>query len=149
MADELREVLPGESSKRQLESDDEDEEEIDTEEEQELQIKQMAQLIQKYRSTIPDRIKDSFSSLLIAQRPPILPSLSPVLQLNDRNPESVDAEEDGDIAEKIELLKKKISSNVSAFPTVLKRVNDCISRFDKLDSYNVNIHPAFKKKRTS
>ena len=60
-----------------------------------------------------------------------------------------DAEQDQEIAEKLQLLKDKISSNVSAMPIVLKRMKECISKIDKLDSYNGIIHPAFKRKKTS
>lgn len=53
------------------------------------------------------------------------------------------------MAKKIQLLKDKISSNVSAMPIVLKRMKECISKIDKLDSNNGIIHPAFKRKKTS
>lgn len=52
-------------------------------------------------------------------------------------------------AEKVSLLKTKISSNAAAMPTVLKRMKECIARIEELDSYNGIIHPAFKKKRPS
>ncbi|KAF9617658.1 hypothetical protein IFM89_037721 [Coptis chinensis] len=58
------------------------------------------------------------------------------------------AEEDHEIAAKVTLLNHKISSNISAMPSALKRMNDCNSMMEKLDTYNVNIHPAFKRKRT-
>lgn len=52
-------------------------------------------------------------------------------------------------AKKIQLLKDKISSNITMIPTVLKRMKECISTIDNLDSYNGVIHPAFKRKKTS
>ncbi|KAF9602728.1 hypothetical protein IFM89_030616 [Coptis chinensis] len=58
------------------------------------------------------------------------------------------AEEDHEIAAKVTLLNHKISSNISAMPSALKRMNDCNSMMEKLDTYNVNIHPAFKRKGT-
>lgn len=61
---------------------------------------------------------------------------------------SVQAEEEKEYAEKIQLLKQKLSNNASAMPNVLKRMKDCISRIDKLDSYNGDVHPAFKRKRS-
>lgn len=61
---------------------------------------------------------------------------------------SVQAEEDKEYAEKIQLLKQKLSSNASVMPRVLKRMKDCISRIDKLDSCSGVIHPAFKRKRS-
>lgn len=51
--------------------------------------------------------------------------------------------------EKIQLLKDKISSNASAMPVVVKRMQECLLKIDKLDSQNLAIHPAFKRKRTS
>lgn len=56
-------------------------------------------------------------------------------------------EEGLETAKKIQLLKDKISSNISMIPTVLKRMKDCISTIDNLDSCNVVIHPAFKRKK--
>ena len=50
--------------------------------------------------------------------------------------------------DKVQLLKDKISSNIAAMPKVIKRMNDCISRIDKLVSSEVTIHPAFKRKKT-
>lgn len=55
---------------------------------------------------------------------------------------------DPENAEKVQLLKQKISSNASAMQIVLKRLNDCIARFDMLESSNVIIHPAFKRRKT-
>ncbi|XP_059457625.1 uncharacterized protein LOC132187352 isoform X2 [Corylus avellana] len=59
------------------------------------------------------------------------------------------AEEDQEMAKKIQLLKDKMSSNASVMPNVLKRMKECISKIDKLDSNNGIIHPAFKRKKTS
>ncbi|RVW59045.1 hypothetical protein CK203_106740 [Vitis vinifera] len=56
---------------------------------------------------------------------------------------------DHETSEKIQLLKQKISSNVSTIPVLLKRLNECMSMVDKLDSYNGIMHPAFKRRRTS
>ncbi|KAH7522609.1 hypothetical protein FEM48_Zijuj07G0156700 [Ziziphus jujuba var. spinosa] len=58
------------------------------------------------------------------------------------------AEEDQETAKKIQLLKAKIAHNVSVMPFVLKRMKECISKIDQLDSQNNRIiHPAFKGKR--
>lgn len=57
--------------------------------------------------------------------------------------------EDPESAEKVKLLKEKISSNCAAMPIVLKRMKDCIAKIEKLDSYNAaNIHQGFKRKKT-
>lgn len=54
-------------------------------------------------------------------------------------------EDDVAHTEKIETIKQKISSNDSAMLLVVKRMKDCMSRIEKLDSFNKGIiHPAFK-----
>lgn len=58
-------------------------------------------------------------------------------------------EGDQKIAEKVRLLKDKISSNISAMPIVLKRMKECMSKIENLDSYDGIIHPVFKKQNTS
>ncbi|KAI9182384.1 hypothetical protein LWI28_024788 [Acer negundo] len=126
----------------------------------ESDVKQMAQRILEYRATLPDQLKNTFASILSAQRP-ALPGIEPQSEpgpSRDHNPDSgghVESKgttlvgEDQMTADKIRLLKDKISSNVSAMPIVLKRMKECINKIDKLDSYNGIIHPAFKKKKPS
>ncbi|KAK1314526.1 hypothetical protein QJS10_CPA06g00296 [Acorus calamus] len=46
------------------------------------------------------------------------------------------AEEDPEIAEKIDLFKAKISRNAAVVPITLKRMNDCIAAINKLDRCN-------------
>lgn len=58
-------------------------------------------------------------------------------------------EEERSAADKLRLVKDKISSNFSALPIVLKRMKETTSKIDKLESYDGIIHPAFKKKRPS
>uniref|UniRef100_A0A2N9I176 Uncharacterized protein n=1 Tax=Fagus sylvatica TaxID=28930 RepID=A0A2N9I176_FAGSY len=174
----------------------------------ESDVKQMAQKLLEYRTTLPDQLRSILTSVLTAQRP-VFPDpseppnpdetrdemmecrrfegedkwedsgkkresrdkeLDPVssqhsapnkeqfsvsLALKYAGGQAKDsegrlcAEEDQETAEKLRLLKDKISSNVSAMPIVLKRMKECISRIDKLDSNNGIIHPAFKRKKTS
>ncbi|OVA06740.1 hypothetical protein BVC80_8729g16 [Macleaya cordata] len=131
----------------------------------------MAESILHYRETLPNQLKQTFASLLLAQRPPIPPVVDDaflppsqtalpgtLIAARAPNPGVEDnlksskvallGEEDPETAEKIRLLKFKIASNVSIMPVVLKRMNDCISMIDKLDTGYANIHPAFKRKRT-
>ncbi|XP_062090322.1 uncharacterized protein LOC133796706 [Humulus lupulus] len=123
-------------------------------EELESEVKEMSEKIIHYRATLPDKLKDTFVSLLTAQRP-ILPEGSEPGTSGDRNTDagqvtsSTPADGDQETIEKIRLLKDKISSNASKMPIVLKRMRECISKIDKLDSQNRTIHPAFKRKRTS
>ncbi|KAK3194829.1 hypothetical protein Dsin_026139 [Dipteronia sinensis] len=126
----------------------------------ESDVKQMAQRILDYRATLPDQLKNTFALILSAQRP-ALPGIEPQSEPGpslDHNPDSgghVESKgttlvgEEQKTADKICLLKDKISSNISAMPIVLKRMKECISKIDKLDSYNGIIHPAFKKKKPS
>ncbi|KAF9668953.1 hypothetical protein SADUNF_Sadunf14G0057100 [Salix dunnii] len=148
--------------KPESESDiEEEDEEMEKLEKLETEVKQMAKKILEHRTTLPDQLKTTVASLLSSQRP-ILPhfdSSSDPGPSGELNPDSggqdtsrrvlLLTEEDRKTAEKTHLLKEKISSNASAMPVVLKRMKDCISKIDKLYSYNGSIHPAFKKKRTS
>ncbi|PNT03675.1 hypothetical protein POPTR_014G083100v4 [Populus trichocarpa] len=140
---------------------EEEEEEVEKLEKLETEVKQMAKKILEYRTTLPDQLKTTVASLLSSQRPVLrhFDSGSDPGSSGELNPDSggqdtssraaLLTEEDRKTAEKTHLLKEKISSNVSAMPVVLKRMEDCISKIDKLYSYNGSIHPAFKKKRTS
>lgn len=140
---------------------EEEEEEVEKLEKLETEVKQMAKKILEYRTTLPDQLKTTVASLLSSQRPVLrhFDSGSDPGPSGELNPDSggqdtssraaLLTEEDRKTAEKTHLLKEKISSNVSAMPVVLKRMEDCISKIDKLYSYNGSIHPAFKKKRTS
>ncbi|GMY09184.1 Packaging protein [Fagus crenata] len=119
----------------------------------ESDVKQMAQKLLEYRTTLPDQLRSILTSVLTAQRPVFPdPSEPPNPDAGGQAKDSegrLCAEEDQETAEKLRLLKDKISSNVSAMPIVLKRMKECISRIDKLDSNNGIIHPAFKRKKTS
>ncbi|KAJ4825026.1 hypothetical protein Tsubulata_023209 [Turnera subulata] len=143
------------------ESGNEEEEEEERElEELELEVKQMANKILEYRATLPDQLMTTCTSLLLAHRP-VLPDLSsgsdpgtsrdsnPGEQATTSSREPFPTEEDPKTVEKVRLLKDKMSNNISAMPIVLKRMKECMSKIEKLDSYNGTIHPAFKMKKTS
>ncbi|XP_044493838.1 uncharacterized protein LOC123217119 [Mangifera indica] len=127
----------------------------------ESDVKQMAQKILEYRATLPDQLKSTFASILSSQRPVLSGFESesepgPSGEHNRGSGEYVESskgktlvKEEQKTAEKVSLLKTKISSNAAAMPTVLKRMKECIARIEELDSYNGIIHPAFKKKRPS
>ncbi|XP_074263314.1 uncharacterized protein LOC141586089 [Silene latifolia] len=143
------------------EDDDEDEEDEDEEKLQE-EVAEMAKKLQQYRSTLPEQLKSTLSSLLASQRPPLSlsshasssgaspgPHLLPGPESCSENPNKELAAGDGEkTAEEIKLLNEKISNNISAMPKVLKRMNECISRLDKLISSNETIHPAYKRKKS-
>ncbi|KAI3800523.1 hypothetical protein L1987_28614 [Smallanthus sonchifolius] len=114
-------------------------------------VKLMAEKIAEFRDTLPDQLQNTLASILSAQRPvnfnryddaPGPSSINP-------NPESGRlVDEDLAHAEKIQRIKQKISSNASAMSAAqLKRMKDCMSRIDKLDSFNNGIHPAFKRSK--
>ncbi|WJX83302.1 hypothetical protein P8452_65972 [Trifolium repens] len=115
----------------------------------EFHLKEMGQKILEYRATLPDHLKSTFLSVLDSQRP-FLPELnSGASEQNISREESSSEQEDPEAATKLKLLHEKISSNCSAMPVVLKRMKDCIAKFDKLDSYNpVYIHQDFKRNKT-
>ncbi|KAI3449190.1 hypothetical protein Pfo_005855 [Paulownia fortunei] len=133
----------------------------------EEEVEQMAQKILEYRTTLPDQLGSTLSSLLASQRP-VLPT-----HLVDEGPEpkirtlpgpdseagvsqdlmrenmALSVSDDPEEAEKMQLLKQKISRNAAALPVVLNRMKEYMARIDKLESSNGIIHPAFKRKRTS
>ncbi|XP_057463846.1 uncharacterized protein LOC130753693 [Actinidia eriantha] len=114
----------------------------------EADVSEMAEKILEYRTTLPDQLKNALASTLAAQRP-VFPT---------RNTDGIDAGQSGkrplladdqETAKKTQLLRDKISRNVSAMPVLLKRMKDCISRIDSLEPRNGYVHPAFKRKRAS
>ncbi|KAI7737811.1 hypothetical protein M8C21_005499 [Ambrosia artemisiifolia] len=129
--------------------------EPNTEEMEELQkleedVKLMAQKIADCRQTLPDQLKDTLSSILSAQRPLNLTSLD---DGSDPGPSDVRTHlhsEDVEHTEKVQMIKQKIANNASAMPLLVKRMKDCISRVDQLDSFKQDmIHPAFTRKRST
>ncbi|XWS32194.1 hypothetical protein CRYUN_Cryun23aG0139500 [Craigia yunnanensis] len=133
---------------RLAESEPESEEDL---EELESDVKKMAEKILEYRATIPDQLKITLDSILSTQRP----NFSRIDDGSEPGPsaehnadsEEMEVDEERRAKEKIRLLKEKISSNISAMPIVVKRMKECISRIEKLDSCNGIIHPAFKKRK--
>ncbi|KAK9143739.1 hypothetical protein Syun_013139 [Stephania yunnanensis] len=137
-----------------------DEEEEEEEEDEEIKVKEMAELIRRYRSTLPNRLTKAFSSLLVAQRPILhhLPSQIPPETRVSGDPSSDagdgvgsanEGPQDREIGEKMQSLKLQISRNAAAMPVVLKRMNDCIAKIDKLDSFRASIPSTFKRKKNS
>ncbi|KAL9258003.1 hypothetical protein AKJ16_DCAP03703 [Drosera capensis] len=136
-------------------------------EELEEEVKEMTQKLRHYRSTLPSQFSDTAASILAAQRP-LLGFLD--LDLAPGSNEhrksgfhadgnegipgtpgpatagGVSAAEDGEITDKLHELTEKISRNVLAIPILLKRLQECISRIDKL-GHPDEIHPVFKRKK--
>ncbi|KAL0309237.1 UNVERIFIED_CONTAM: hypothetical protein Sradi_5866000 [Sesamum radiatum] len=114
----------------------------------------MAQKVLEYRTTLPDQLTSTLSSLLAFQRP-VLPThlIDEVAEPETRTPPGPDSEagvsQGPEEAEKIRLIKQKISSNASALPVLLNRMKEYMARIDKLESSSGIIHPAFKRKRNS
>ncbi|GLT79634.1 hypothetical protein SLA2020_511160 [Shorea laevis] len=122
----------------------------------ESDLPKMTQKILEYRATLPDELKATLATVLSVQRP-ILPGMDPGPS-EECNPDSrqVESSSENSVAdgekrttEKIVLLEDKVSANVTALQIVLKRLGDCISRMEKLDSCNGIIHPAFRKMKNS
>lgn len=114
----------------------------DEETELEKDVKEMAQKIMKYRASLPDQLLNTLDSTLASQRPVFPDDMAPtpsVAQIAEEGPS------DGEMAKKIQLLKQKYSDNASAIPAVLKRMKDCVTKIDNLDSCNGITHPAFKR----
>lgn len=127
-------------------SEDSDSEEL---ERLESDLKEMSHKILEFRSTLPDQLKSTLLSVLESQRPFLRQFNSGASDQNISREGSSSTAEDPESAEKVKLLKEKISSNCAAMPIVLKRMKDCIAKIEKLDSYNAaNIHQGFKRKKT-
>ncbi|KAJ7962384.1 Eukaryotic translation initiation factor 3 subunit C like [Quillaja saponaria] len=117
----------------------------------------MAEKIIDYRASLPDQLKNTFALVLATQRP-LIPDVSDPGTFAGTKPDTAEqatpskvrssAQEGQESAGKMQLLKDQISTNVSAMPVVLKRMQDCIAKIDKLDSYSEIIRPAFKRERT-
>ncbi|GAV81047.1 hypothetical protein CFOL_v3_24506 [Cephalotus follicularis] len=114
----------------------------------ESDVKRMAEKILQYRETLPEQLKSTFASLLSAQRPHFPefelgsedgPSLDPNPPdsggLVESSRRSLRTDEERETAEKICLLKEKISSNISAMPVALKRMKEmqAIPEIDQLE----------------
>ncbi|CAN1237046.1 hypothetical protein LINGRAPRIM_LOCUS1808 [Linum grandiflorum] len=120
----------------------------------------MANKIQEYRATLPDQLKTTLASLLSSQR-----TLVPEIDSSGPGPSGEPApgyaslssrvsdfpEEDRQTGEKVKLLKDKLAKNASSMPMVMKRMKDCMSKIDMLESSSSEpqIHPVFRKKRDS
>ncbi|XP_071701439.1 uncharacterized protein [Rutidosis leptorrhynchoides] len=118
----------------------------------EQDVKLMAQKIADFRDTLPNQLQSNLASILSAQRPVILDhsDTDPGPSSTTPNPGSesgVVIEDDHVHNEKIQTIKQKISSNASAMSSLLKRMKDCMSRIDNLESFNKGIHPAFKRRK--
>ncbi|KAK4418635.1 hypothetical protein Salat_2276300 [Sesamum alatum] len=121
----------------------------------EEQVQQMAEKLLEYRATLPDQLGSTLSSLLASQRPVSLTRLAveePGPRSRERLPtgcrrRSYLALERTVEAEKIQLLKQKISGNAFTLPVALKRMEVYMARIEELASPNGVIHPAFKRKR--
>ncbi|KAG6389297.1 hypothetical protein SASPL_150764 [Salvia splendens] len=107
----------------------------------EEELEEIAQKLLDYRTNLSGQLSSTISSLLESQRL-LLPGLM-------RDTAGLPVMADSDEAEKLQLLKQKISSNASAMPVVLNRLKEYMARIDALDSSNRIIHPAFKMKQTS
>ncbi|CAA0813621.1 Unknown protein [Striga hermonthica] len=132
----------------------------------EEEVQQMAQKIFEYRAILPDQFSSTLRSVLASGKPVLMTRLddegtgpaTPVLpwldseagvcrglrRENTELPVAEDMEED----DKIQLLQQKISSNTVVLPAVLNRMKEYMARIDKLESSDLIIHPAFKRKST-
>ncbi|OIT33161.1 PREDICTED: uncharacterized protein LOC109206353 [Nicotiana attenuata] len=125
----------------------------------EERVNQTAERVLELRTTLPHQLKTTLASLHVAQRPVSYggsesqpdrssdPLISDVEGPSRRG--AALAEEMQKQAEKVQLLKQKISSIGSALPIVLNKRKECMARIDKLQSRKKAIRPVFKRKRTS
>lgn len=128
----------------------------------ESDVNQIAEKILEYRQSLPDQLSNTLASILTSQRPVILTHFDNELEPGtsdkpspesgrpvESGPTTLLAEENNEYAEKAQFLKQTLTSNAFVLPNVLKRMKECISRIDKLESHTGIIHPVFKRRRTS
>ncbi|EOA21770.1 hypothetical protein CARUB_v10002227mg [Capsella rubella] len=120
-------------------------------EELESDVKQMAKTISEYRQTLPDHLRNTLDSALSSHIPNIDSRLDPLsssyLSIAETQAPVVVGTEEQDSREKIIRLKEIMSRNAANIPKVVKRIRECIEGIDKLDSLDVTIHPAFRRRR--
>ncbi|KAL6323145.1 hypothetical protein AAG906_027419 [Vitis piasezkii] len=137
-------------------------------EELEADVKEMAQKVRHYRTTLPDQLKATFTSILSSQRPPFLEFVSGSEPEASGEPKPGQfrgfgsppfsfslfsfpwggGEDYGGRTKRV-LLAQGDHETSRKYDFLLKRLNECMSMVDKLDSYNGIMHPAFKRRRTS
>ncbi|KAD5317016.1 hypothetical protein E3N88_16962 [Mikania micrantha] len=113
-------------------------------------VKLMAQKIAEFNETLPNQLQNTLNSILSAQRHVNLNLSGNGPGSSSSNPNSDSRELEGDdLANvgKLHTIKHMISANEFAMSSQLKRLKDCMSRIDKLDSLNKGIHPAFKRRK--
>ncbi|GFY92562.1 hypothetical protein Acr_08g0009580 [Actinidia rufa] len=139
-------------SEMDCDSDDEELEKLESD------VKEMAEKILEYRTTLPDQLKNALASTVAAQRPIFPIRVTDGFEPGSSGNPNPDAGQSGEMhplaedqetAKKTQLLREKITRNVSAMPVLLKRMKECISRIDSLEPSNGFVHPAFKRKRAS
>ncbi|KAI4372349.1 hypothetical protein MLD38_010591 [Melastoma candidum] len=118
----------------------------------EADVAELADRIIRYRRTVPEQLKEAFSSLTSSESW----DFSSPSEAGDGANASVGGEmtglgtsshysrDDEAIKEKLELLKRKTLANASAMEPLLKRMRDCISRIGSLNSSEDSVHPVFK-----
>ncbi|XP_039137657.1 uncharacterized protein LOC120275199 [Dioscorea cayenensis subsp. rotundata] len=141
----LETLVPEERIQGEAMDDDADSGEEREVQELEREIKDLAQRILDSRRSMPDRLSQALASRLLALRPS-LPSITIPEMVGQSQLSEPLAGADQEMLQKLHSFSDKTSQNVSAMPALLKRMNDCIARIDKLDEYNVNIHSVFKQK---
>ncbi|GER46396.1 hypothetical protein STAS_23435 [Striga asiatica] len=132
----------------------------------EVEVQQMAQKIFEYRAILPDQFSSTLRSVLASGKPVFTTRLAdertepatPVLPRPDseagisrglmRENTDLPATEDKEEDDKIQLLQQKISSNTVFLPALLNRMKEYMARIDKLESSDLIIHAAFKRKST-
>uniref|UniRef100_A0ACD5UU59 Uncharacterized protein n=1 Tax=Avena sativa TaxID=4498 RepID=A0ACD5UU59_AVESA len=112
-----------------------EEEEI---EELEREVADLGRRILEHRRDAAARFLDAAVSRLAAFRPTACPEAP-------SEEEYVSGEQD--MLEKLEIFKSKAEASIEAMPKVLKKMNGCVARLEKLEQLSANVHPVFQRKR--
>ncbi|KQJ84004.1 uncharacterized protein LOC100842920 [Brachypodium distachyon] len=112
-------------------------------EELEREVADLGRRILDHRRDAAARFAEDAVSRLVALRPP------PFLEVPSE-PQSIagwHAGAEQQMLEKLKIIKSKLDPNVAVMHKLLKNLNGCAARMEKLEQLNVNIHPVFQRKR--
>ncbi|CAN6461697.1 unnamed protein product [Victoria cruziana] len=123
----------------------------------EEEVSEMVERILNYRRAVPEQLKVAIGSFLVTSRPDLLRFGGGASDVAMEGTESTEperssnepslSEDDREASEKLNLIKTRISRNISSIPVILTRLKTCIERIDKLDGYKIETHIAFKRGR--
>ncbi|XP_030541040.1 uncharacterized protein LOC115748630 isoform X2 [Rhodamnia argentea] len=117
----------------------------------ESDVSQMAEKILRYRTNLPDQLKQALDLLKSAERFDVTSSRPGTSGDSDQGAGEMSAAvaRDAEMSKKVQLLREKTAANASMAPILLKRMKDCVSLIDNLSTQEdstIRIHSTFNRK---